>query len=69
LLNIRRFSESFAPMFAHIAGIPVEESLPWLVPISGLGVAGIIAWARAKARSVRQRLLAPVPGDGKRRGS
>jgi hypothetical protein len=33
-------------MLAHIVGVPVEESLPWLVPVGGLSVAGAVAFAR-----------------------
>jgi hypothetical protein len=34
-------------MAAHIAGAPVEESLFWLMPFGGLGVAGFVALLRA----------------------
>lgn len=33
-------------MLAHIVGVPVEESLPWLMPVGGLSVAGAVAFAR-----------------------
>lgn len=33
-------------MFAHIVGVPLEESLPWLAPVGGLSVAGTVAFAR-----------------------
>jgi hypothetical protein len=33
-------------MLAHIVGVPVEESLPWIVPVGGLGVAGALVLAR-----------------------
>jgi hypothetical protein len=49
-------------MFAHISGVPVEESLPWLVPIGGLGIAGSLAWARERTRAARQR-FASEPKD------
>jgi hypothetical protein len=41
-------------MFAHIAGVPVEESLPWLVPLGGFGCAGLLAFARAAIRGGRR---------------
>jgi hypothetical protein len=56
-------------MVAHIGGVPIEESLPWLIPIGGLGIAGSIAWARERARVARHRVGAtrnPRPGTGKR---
>ena len=34
-------------MLAHVAGIPVEESLPWLVPVGGFTSAAVIAFVRA----------------------
>jgi len=37
-------------MAAHIVGIPVEETLPWLMPLGGLGLAGLVAFARASVR-------------------
>lgn len=33
-------------MLAHIVGVPLEESLPWLAPLGGLSVAGAVAFAR-----------------------
>lgn len=33
-------------MLAHIVGVPVEESLPWLAPVGGLSLAGALALAR-----------------------
>jgi hypothetical protein len=39
--------ERVPPMFAHVAGIPVEESLPWLVPLGGFTSAAVIAFVRA----------------------
>lgn len=32
---------------AHIVGVPIEESLPWLAPMGGLTVAGAVALARS----------------------
>ena len=34
-------------MLAHIVGVPVEESLPWMAPLGGLSLAGAIALARS----------------------
>ena len=33
-------------MIAHIAGAPIEESLPWLVPVGSFGLVGIAALLR-----------------------
>lgn len=33
-------------MLAHIVGLPLEESLPWLAPAGGLSLAGVVALAR-----------------------
>lgn len=38
-------------MLAHIVGVPVEEALPWMVPLGGLGFAGAVALARSYASS------------------
>jgi hypothetical protein len=43
-------------MVAHIAGVPVEESLPWLLPLGSLGVAGAAAWGRIQVRTIRRRI-------------
>ncbi len=32
---------------AHIAGVPFEEALAWLVPLSALGLSGLLALVRA----------------------
>jgi hypothetical protein len=40
---------------AHVAGVPVEELLPWLVPLSGFGLAGAAAWSRDHLRVPRRR--------------
>lgn len=37
----------FRRMFAHILGAPIEESLPWLISIAGLGVSAIAGQVRA----------------------
>lgn len=37
-------------MAAHIVGIPVEETLAWLMPLGGLGIAGLVALARVGVR-------------------
>jgi hypothetical protein len=42
-------------VLAHIAGVPVEEMLPWAVPLGGFGIAGIAAWGRGWARGARRR--------------
>jgi len=34
-------------MLAHLAGIPVEESLPWLVPVGGFTSAALAAFVRS----------------------
>jgi hypothetical protein len=34
-------------MLAHVAGIPVEESLPWLVPMGGFTFAALLTFVRA----------------------
>jgi len=34
-------------MLAHVAGIPVEESLPWLVPVGGFTSAALLAFVRS----------------------
>jgi hypothetical protein len=28
-------------MVAHIAGVPIEEALLWLIPLGSVGVAGL----------------------------
>lgn len=33
-------------MVAHVAGVPIEESLPWLMPVAGFGISGLIAALR-----------------------
>jgi len=43
-------------VIAHIAGVPVEESLRWLLPLGSLGVAGLLAWAGEHTRGTRRRL-------------
>ncbi|HET9197148.1 MAG TPA: hypothetical protein VFN92_02695 [Solirubrobacterales bacterium] len=35
-------------MFAHVAGVPVEELLPWIIPGGGVGLAGVLAWGRSR---------------------
>ncbi len=34
-------------MLAHIVGVPVEEALPWMVPLVGLTFSGAVALARS----------------------
>ncbi len=34
-------------MLAHVAGIPVEESLPWLVPVGGFTSAALLTFVRS----------------------
>lgn len=34
-------------MLAHVAGIPVEESLPWLVPVGGFTSAALVTFVRS----------------------
>jgi hypothetical protein len=41
---------------AHVAGIPVEELLPWVIPIGGFGLAGAAAWGRDHLRISRRRI-------------
>ncbi len=36
-------------MLAHIVGLPVEEALPWMLPLGGLSIAGAVALARSYA--------------------
>ncbi len=43
------------PIVAHIAGIPVEETLAMAVPILGAAYAGIVASLRARRRRVFKR--------------
>jgi hypothetical protein len=50
-------------MLAHIVGVPVEESLPWLAPVGGLSVAGALVLVRA---SVSER-WAKIRGEGRER--
>jgi len=52
-----------APL-AHVAGLPIEETLGSLGPalLAGLGV----AWARAHARLRRARYFAVRPGADRR---
>jgi hypothetical protein len=33
-------------MLAHIVGVPVEESLPWIAPVGGLGAVGALVVVR-----------------------
>lgn len=33
---------------AHVAGVPVEEMLPWVVSFGGFGLAGAVAWGRGR---------------------
>jgi hypothetical protein len=42
-------------VMAHIAGVPVEEMLPWAVPLGGFGIAGVVAWGGGLARAARRR--------------
>lgn len=35
-------------MLAHISGIPVEESLPWLVPVGGFTSAALVSFVRTR---------------------
>jgi len=44
-----------AVIIAHIAGIPVEETLVMAVPIIGAAYAGIVASLRAHRRRVFKR--------------
>lgn len=46
---------------AHVAGVPVEEMLPWVVPLGAFGFAGAAAWGREHLRISRRR-------DGSLRG-
>jgi hypothetical protein len=50
-------------MLAHIVGVPVEESLPWLAPVGGLSVVGAVAFARTYI-SGRWSALRGHGGDG-----
>lgn len=36
-------------MLAHIVGVPVEEALPWLIPMGGLSFWGALALVRSYA--------------------
>jgi hypothetical protein len=51
-------------MLAHIVGVPVEEALPWMVPVGGLGLGAAFALARsyAFARWRRDRRTAAQRG-------
>lgn len=40
-------------MIAHVAGVPLEESLSWLVPVAGLGIAGSLSWVRLRLSTAR----------------
>lgn len=42
-------------MLAHIVGVPIEEALPWMVPIGGLSLAGTLALMRSYAFGERRR--------------
>jgi hypothetical protein len=44
-----------ALVIAHIAGIPVEETVVMAVPILGVAYAGIVASLRARRRRVFKR--------------
>jgi hypothetical protein len=44
-----------APMLAHIAGVPVEETVLMVVPIFGLAFAAIAANLRAHRRRLFKR--------------
>jgi hypothetical protein len=50
-------------MLAHIVGVPVEESLPWLAPVGGLSVAGVLVLARTyvaeRWSAIRRRGVEP----------
>jgi len=41
-------------IFAHIAGIPVEETLAMAVPVLGAVYAALVASVRARRRSFKQ---------------
>jgi hypothetical protein len=47
-------------MLAHVAGIPVEESLPWLVPMGGFTFAALLTF-------VRSHLPRRLSGKGRKR--
>lgn len=36
-------------MLAHIVGVPVEEALPWMIPLMGLAFGSAVALARSFA--------------------
>jgi len=40
---------------AHVAGVPVEELLPWVVPLGGFGLVSAAAWGRDLLRVPRRR--------------
>lgn len=40
---------------AHVAGVPVEELLPWVIPVGAFGLAGAAAWSRDHLRLPRRR--------------
>ncbi|MGV1047231.1 MAG: hypothetical protein ACOYD4_01725 [Solirubrobacterales bacterium] len=44
-------------LIAHVAGIPVEEALPFLVPVFGLGLTGIVAMTRDRLRRKPRHLV------------
>ena len=50
-------------MLAHIVGVPVEESLPWIAPVGGLSVAGVLVLARTyvaeRWSAIRRRGVEP----------
>jgi len=50
---------------AHVAGLPVEELLPWVVPLGGFGLAGAAAWGRDHLRVPGRR----NPRKSDRRGA
>ena len=56
----------FTPLLGHVAGVPVEETLPGVLAVGAVGVRLAIEWLRRRLRwrSARER----AAGHGGRAG-
>ena len=59
-------SAVFTPLLGHVAGVPVEETLPGVLAVGAVGVRLAIEWLRRRLRwrSARER----AAGHGGRAG-
>jgi hypothetical protein len=44
-------------VLAHIDGIPVEEAIPWLVPVLSLSLISTAEWLKRRVHGARRQLL------------